>query len=363
MYKRETFIGPFGGIVDDVPRPYKQPGDFDDLLNFFVREGRLQSRPRLVTLGSPPDGAVVRNIITYTDVLNNTHTLVLTTQNAYALTVNTFFTFNLVGNVNPFNQATALPYGLQIVNGQVFFSNGTYDVVYANGAASLQTTNDVPGAARFMCILADHLLLANTTEPRPGIAGSTRFPQRVRWSASGDPTTWTGVNSAGFNDLLDVPDQITGLVTLGQNAYVFRTNGVTVISPTGPPNAPFGFYNQSVSPEGVGNAYPYSLASFGSFACFVSEDDIYIFDGVNYLPIGGGSRKKIFADISGNSVDVITGSIVPNLGESYPYLSYWLSIPGSTGNIVWVFSRITNKWQRFNSPMGSVSTVALAAIT
>src|SRR5438132_13902337 len=41
--------------------PYKAPGDFDDLLNFFVREGRLQTRPRLNIFGQAPDNALVRS--------------------------------------------------------------------------------------------------------------------------------------------------------------------------------------------------------------------------------------------------------------------------------------------------------------
>jgi hypothetical protein len=358
-YQQKPYPGPYGGIVDDVPRPYKSPADFDDILNFFVREGRLQSRPRLNTFGNPPDTAVLRNMITYQDVLNNYHTLALTTQTAYALSAGP--TYNILTVPGGLSLAgTALPYGWAIVNGKVFFSNGSTDVLYADGSNSLQQTVDVPGAARFMCVMASHLLLGYTTEPRPGQTNSTQFQQRVRWSKSGDPTTWT-TSSAGFNDLLDIPDGMTGLVALGRNGYVFRKNGVTTISPIGPANAPFIFDNISISPVGVGNAYPYSLASFGSWAVFVSQDDVYLFDGGTFTPIGGGSRKKIFADLANASGDQVVGFIVPSLGVNYPFLSYWLSIPGV--NISWVFYRVTGKWVRFSSSAGRLTCLAQVAVS
>src|SRR5437660_6521405 len=161
MYQPKTYSG-FGGIVDDMPRPYKGPGDFDDVLNFFVREGRLQSRPRLNTFGNPPDGAILRNVITYQDVLNNYHTLALTTQNAYALTAGP--TYNLLSMPGGLSlSGTALCYGWAVVNGKVFFSNGSTNVVYADGSNAIQATADVPVAAGYMSVLASHLLLACTT--------------------------------------------------------------------------------------------------------------------------------------------------------------------------------------------------------
>lgn len=354
MSSKQPFTGPFGGIVDDTPRPYKQPGDWDNLLNWFVREGRLQTRPRLVEFGPPPDNATLRNVMLYQDVLNNQHVLALTTQTPYALTSGAVWN-ELAMPTGLTLSGTSLPYGWSVVNGKVFFSNGSTEVVYADGSASIKATSDVQGAARFMAVLASHLMIANTTEPAPGTMASVRHPQRVRWSASGDPLVWTGA-SAGFNDLLEVPDDITGLVTQGRNAYVYRRNGITTIAPIGPPNAPFIFDNISVAPLGIGNYYPYSLASFGVWTIFVSQDDIYLFDTQAFIPIGGAVRKKIYADLANSAGDEVSGYIVPSLGVSYPFLTYWLSIPGV--NVTWVFSRANGKWTRFSSSAGYLSCLA-----
>jgi len=272
----------------------------------------------------------------------------------------------LIGQLTTSNVATGLPYGVQVLNGQVFFSNGSTTVKYSDGSNTIKVAGNAPGSCRFLTTLGQRLVGAYWTEPSPGQPSSLTFPNRVRWSAVNNPLQWdpTVNGTAGFNDLIDVPDVITGLVTIGQNAYITRTNGVTVMSPTGPLGSPFSFFNESIAPQGVGNLFAYSLSSFGIWCAFVSEDDVYLFDGVNFIPIGGASRKKIFFDLSGSQGDVITGWVTPQLHMTYPYLSYWLSIPGTpvSGSIVWVYSRLTNKWQRFFSGKGSLSTLAVAAV-
>lgn len=344
--------GPFKGIVDNLPRPSKPPNAWDDLLNMLVYKGRLITRPRLNAFGPPPDGAIVRLMTTFQDVMGNFHTLVLTTAHAYYVTAGPVY--HLLTLPVTDLTGTALPYGYAIVNGRVYFSNGSRQVLYADGEITIKDSTH-PGAARFIGVLANHLVTCYTTEPEPGVGGSTEYKQRVRWSASGDPNDWTSF-SAGFSDLLEVPDEITGFATLGRAGYVFRTNGITLMTATGSGTAPFQFDQVTNSPIGIGNKYPYSLATFGGLSAFVSANDIYGFDGTTLTAFGGEAKKKIFADIAASSGDQITGWIVPRLGNGFDYLSYWLSIPGV--NITWVYSYDDQAWQRFSSSQGRLTTIA-----
>ena len=85
-YKQIPIVGPFAGIVDNPPPPNGPLNGFDDIVNFFCRKGRLQSRPKLNSFTAPPDGKIVRLAVTFSDVNNSWHTLVLTDWNAYYLT-------------------------------------------------------------------------------------------------------------------------------------------------------------------------------------------------------------------------------------------------------------------------------------
>lgn len=358
-YQNFPVIGPFQGHVDNVPTPHNPPNSFDEIVNFICRKGRVQTRPRLVDFGAPPDGAIVRLVQTYKDVENFLHTLVLTTQNAYALTTGP--TYNLLtypSGVTTLN-GTTLPYGHVISNGRVYFSNGSKRILYTDGEADLKDAN-APGAARFLALNAAHLIAAYTTEPETGAAGSIVYPQRVRWSKSGDPNTWTGF-SAGVNDLLDIPDDITGLATLGRNTVILRNNGLSLMTPTGIGTAPFQFENITIATLGVGNAYPYSLALFADFAVFVGRQDIYMLNaGLSIESIGGRAKKKIMANLGDATGDVVSGWAVNQLGPGVDYLSYWLFIPGP--NVQWIYNFDEQNWQQFESTFGRGTFVGPAVI-
>ena len=355
--KRDPIVGPYKGIIRDLPPPVP-PEAFDDVLNFLCRKGRLQTRPRLNVFEAPPDGAIVRDILTFQDAVNAFHTLVLTTQNPYFLTSGP--TYNLLtypGGITSLD-GTALPYGLANLINRVYFSNGSVPVLYADGESSVKVAGNVPGAARFMTELAGHLVLAHTTEPAPGTVGSTVYPRRVRWSKSGNPDDWTDF-TAGFADLLEVPDELTGIATIGRNGYLFRPHGFSVMYPTGIGMRPFGIEHYSYGLKGIGNAYPYSLAVYGDTVIFVASDDIYALSLAGLRPIGLGAKKGIFKDLGNASGDQVTSFITPTLGKGYDFLSYWLSIPGV--NVTWIYNYDEGSWVRFNSSSGRLT--AFNAVT
>jgi hypothetical protein len=429
-YQTKVIQGPFKGIWDRTPAPNTPDESFDDIVNFFCRKGRLQTRPKFDAFDAPPDGKVIRNMITFADSSGVYHTLVLTTRTAYYLTAGGTYTAiilpaaavpvygvhdglanaavltdttqawtvnDLVGltlhNVTDGSSTTitantattitgvlsggtdddwdigdeykissldgtGLPYALAPINGRVYFSNGSVVLLYCDGTDTLAVAGDFQGSCRFLSVNANHLIAGYTTEPAPGNAGSTLYSFRIRWSATGDPNDWTGV-TAGFNDLVEVPDAIAGLTTLVRNTFVARSNGFTIMSPTGVGQAPFLFDQFNYAPKGVGNRFPYSLATYGNTAVFISADDIYRLDGSALAPIAGNCKKKIFEQIAQASGDVIAGWIIPRLGISYDFLSYWLSIPGV--NYTWVFNLEEDAWQKVYSTAGRLTCIANVA--
>jgi hypothetical protein len=243
-----------------------------------------------------------------------------------------------------------VPYDYEIAQGRVYFANGSLPGLYSDGEATLKSMMH-PGSFRFMTLLANHMVTAYTTEPPPGTTGATVYPYRVRWSDNGNATNWveSAATSAGHQDLLDVPDYITGLVTLGRTGFVFRWNGITQMTATGIGTQPFQFDQISHAPQGVGNYYPYSLVAFGQLCVFVSEDDIWTFDGSSFIPIGGLVKNRIFGDIAATNANLVIGMIFIRCNPQFKYLSYWLSIPTSstTNNVTWVYHFDAQSWQRF----------------
>jgi len=309
-------------------------------------------------------GGVVKFAVQFTGEAYSTGTNIATT--VVTGSGDGAFTVDITA-VNGFTDlsGTALPYGTAAILNRLYFANGSVPVLYADGETSVKVAGDVPGSAFFMTVNEQSLILANTVEPAPGIINSTNYPQRVRWSASGLPDEWDSTVdfTAGFNDLVEVPDVITGINTLGRNSYIYRTNGITVMYPTGSSGVgslPFGFEDFSFAPLGVGNALPYSLATYGPRCVFVAEDDIYLFDGSTPQPIGYGNKKKIFKDLASASGDSVVGGILPVLGPNFDFLAYYLSIPGP--DVAWVFGYDEKSWMRIDSASGFMTALNFVSV-
>lgn len=344
---------PFKGIVSDVPAP-GDPQAFDECTNLLCRKSRIMTRPKLNILGPPPDGAPVRYMGTFLDVLGNKHTLCLTTLHAYFITGGNVY--NLLSGYDPGVNATGLPYAALNVIDRIYFCNGSDYIRYADGENSTKVSGNVPGSCAFLTTNASHIIGANWIETPPGVGGSRPYPKRVRWTANGVVVgvadDWLTDPSAGVEDLIEVPDSITGLVTSGGNTFVYRYNGITQMTPTGVGTAPFRFTNMSAAPEGMGNIYPYGLAAYDVYVISISKDDIWLMvQGVSYQRIAGGkTKKRIFADLAQASGDQVFGTVIPRFGSGFDFLSYWLTIPGL--GITWVYNQEDDNWTRFTSQKG-----------
>ena len=354
-FKQLPQKGPWHGIVKNAPIPLDDTQAFDDIANFFCRQGRMQSRPKLSNFGAPPDGHILRNMITFKDVINNVHTLALTTNTAYALSAGAVY--NSLGSIAG-AMPTSFPYGIAPINNRVYFANGSVKLQYADGTNALVDAN-ANVSAYYMGVLNSHLVLVNTIEPPPGVTGSINYPQRIRWSVAGNPNDWTSFTS-GFADNLDVSDSFTGFVVLGSYGYAFRPQGITIMSPTGQGASPFQIQQMSYSAKGVGNKYAYSLASYGNLCAFVANDDIYQMTIASEPQrIGTKAKQAIFKDLAKSSGDSVVGFFVSDFGPGYDFLSYWLSIPGA--NVTWIYHFDEGNWVRFTSSLGYITSIATVA--
>lgn len=203
--------------------------------------------------------------------------------------------------------------------------------------------------------LSQHLILVSVTD------GTGTFPYRIRWSgvnniAQFDPTVDA---TAGFQDLLDVGDNLTGFMTIGRTGYILREQGLTEMTPTNSGTAPFQFDHVWRGEKGIGCLHPYSSAVYGTFGCFVGQDDIYMLSGGGFNRIGGKAVNQIMSDITGWRFLAgfpIFGSVVSYLAPfgnpiGFPYLCYIISIPVTYGTsqgttILWMYNFATQSWSR-----------------
>ena len=159
------------------------------------------------------------------------------------------------------------------------FTNYNDPVKYYDGQKcvtlpGLPTGND---RCRAVALFNNYLFLLSTIE------GGQAYPQRVRWSDTGDPTTWTSGN-AGFVDLYDSEDFITAAAPLGPYLMIYRERSIIRCEYLGATEQLFSF-EQVIAGEGAMSVD--SIADMGDMHLFVGNSNVYRYTGgFSIEPVG-----------------------------------------------------------------------------
>jgi hypothetical protein len=395
----QDYVGPYAGFISQLPENLIPENGSPSFNNFMLRNAELRSRPTLINpfgigVGSGPTAPQL-GITSFVDVNGTYHTVIWAGENLYQYNPALLPAppFALVGQAAPGDMQTNTVSYRAFAN-TIWYTNkaaligandspiinpflGRWDGLSAvpqftqtysdastsESIAGISLTDSptvggsLPGAPTvvgplsigglYLGELNNQLILANISvlDQSSGVIYS--YPNMIWWSANGLPLQWdpTQNTSAGFNPFLDVPDLITGLVTLGIAGYIFRTNGITQFSTTGSAVAPFTFDHMWASDHGIGNVLPFSIAQYGPSAAFISTDNIYNLSVSSANAIGGLARDAIFDNLSVASSTPFA-NIVPIFDNGYVYLTYQIYIPLATSGIVrvWVYSFDEKNW-------------------
>ena len=215
--------------------------------------------------------------------------------------------------------------------------------------------------ARYCATVRSFMVFANTSDP---IYGSQ--PQRVWWSANGDPTNWPTPSSqlaaqyeSNFQDLLGDNGWIQGIVgNLGTaDAAIFMEHGIWRMVFSGAP-AVFDFFIA----EGVrGTPSPGSIAQLGTLVYYLGEDGFYAFDGTQSMPIGANKvDKTFFADLDQNYLYLVSAAIDP-INKLYLVAYPGAGHNGTSCNKLLMYNWQLQKWSpSIPLPNGGIELIARA---
>jgi hypothetical protein len=215
-----------------------------------------------------------------------------------------------------------------------------------SATAMVDANNGISAGAFFVGILAARMLLLSTVEGPAFSGGGQPFTQRIRWCASGQPNIWDpNINiGAGFIDLLEVPDAISGFLAIGdKTGFVFRTNGISEMTSVSDGILPFDFNHLWASDRGIGNVYPFSISGYGPIGMFIASDDIYNISIGGFKNVGGPAREAIFSDLA-NASSTPLSTMIPKWSNRYAYLSYLLAIPFGPDTRFWMYALEDSSW-------------------
>lgn len=184
---------------------------------------------------------------------------------------------------------------------------------YVLGTSSLfqNLSSGAPKARHCALIDPGFLILGNTFD---GVDGAV--PNRVWWSAYGDPTSFPTIGSAAAetaqSDYNDLPyggwvNAVVGAVG-GASGLVFCDTAIYRLDYAGPPVV----FQFTCIERQRGTPAPNSVVNIGPFAAFLGPDGFYLNDGQQSRPIGAGKVDKTFyADLNQNYFDRIYGTVDP----------------------------------------------------
>jgi hypothetical protein len=346
-YFELQYGGSYKGLNVQTPEIYLDPAETPATKNFWFRNNELRSTPPFVQVFLGPEKqSPVLGQSSFMDGNGTIHTCAFTTRGLWQLSP-----FNGFSAQNPWqfigggSLAAGIPVASRAFANLFYYTNGVPYLQSWDGIANVPVIVSTLTDASFggagssvgglflyeinfqLCLLNCFVFNAATVGSTP--AGSiTNFPQRLWYSANGIPNVWdpTVNTSAGFVDFLDVPDQFTGVMALGEIAYLFRNNGVTQQTITGNALAPYYFDHLWASEKGIGNVYPFSIAQYGSIGAFISTEQIYKVSINSFEEIGGTARDAIMGDLAQAS-NTPVASIISNYAYGFIYLTYRISIP------------------------------------
>lgn len=210
--------------------------------------------------------------------------------------------------------------------GELIMATNFTDPVQQFDMSSAAVFSDLSANApkgRYIARVNQFVMLANTNDSVDG-----EVPQRVWWSAIGDPTNWPtpGTISAAqlqsdYNDLMGDGGWNMGIVggLSGADVAVFQERNVWRGQYIGPP-AVFRF---DAVENARGTPAPGSIVQVGPVVYYLADDGFYVFDGVQSVPLGFQKFDKTFW----NEVDTTYLHRITGAADPLNTIIYW-AYPG-----------------------------------
>jgi hypothetical protein len=224
----------------------------------------------------------------------------------------------------------------EIMNNILIMTNGKDAPKKWTGTGNIAALGGTPPIAKYVKKFKNYLVFGNTIET------GTNYPQRVRWSDTGLPESWTpGAGSnAGYQDLTEGVDFITGLEILGDWLIVFKERSIYAAYLSGTPGQIFAF---DIKVDGTGCSAGATISPVKNFLFFMSYDNIYSFDGLNIASIGDNIKDELFSIVNASAMGNSFSLVIESLDE------YHLFIPtgsNTTPDTEFIYNYKLNSWTR-----------------
>lgn len=178
------------------------------------------------------------------------------------------------------------------------------------------------------------------------------------WSAAEDLDVWDAVaadgnvTGAGFTQIADIGDYLSGLVVSNNTAFIIRSQGLSYALALGSGSDPYQIAHIGLGDEGEGSQAGALCCQYDQTGAYVGNSDIYQISN-SISAIGGKVRSMLFAALTAEVFSYISSNAcaVQIGGDVYPLIAFQI------GAAIFVYNTSNQTWMRYNAPLNTVLPV------
>lgn len=302
---------PSTGLVVDRPAEYVDVRSAVNIKNMETNRSVIQKRLGTVLIGLTLSERIQRYF--ELQVGDSTRLFRVGITKVQVLNKSTGVWTSVTSSLLTGTERNQVSFTFPILSGQkiAVFTNGLDNIRKCAIAGSDANLGGSPPKARFVQSFGPYLVLAYVVD------GGTTYYTRVQWCDTGDCETWSGGN-AGSQELIDDPEDITGLGVFGGSITVHKSNSIYVGQLVTTSDV-FKFERRDT---GVGAVAGNTIANIPSGEqIFLASDGIHLFNGVTAPLIDSPVQDELREEMNPTYLYKAQGLFVKELDE------YWVAVP------------------------------------
>jgi hypothetical protein len=183
------------------------------------------------------------------------------------------------------------------------------------------------------------------------------------WSATNDLDIWNpedlngNITGAGFAQLADIGDYLTGLVVTNGTAFIIRSQGISYATATGNATSPFSIVHIGLGDQGEGSQLSQLVCQYDQTGVFVGNTDILqISNGI--ASIGSKIKHDLFQTILQNlGLPLGSAACAVCIEDEIPVIVF------AVGPYLFIYNASNGTWQNLTTSMNfNVNVTALLGV-
>lgn len=305
---------PSNGLIVDRPAEFIDPHSASSLKNVETNRSIIRKRLGTSALGSAHASRIQRMFELQVGATTRLFRIGLADVEVYNKSTDVWSSVAYTPLTG--SEADMVSYAFPLISGvkTAVYTNGIDPIRKCGISGSDAVLGGSPPKARFVQAFGTYLVLGYVVD------GGNAYYSRVQWCDTGDPENWTpGVGSnAGSIDLLEDPEDITGLGVFGGFLTVHKANSI-YLGQLVTTSSVFRFDRKATGVGAVSGATIQNIPSGEQI--FLASDGIHLFNGITAPLIDSPVQDELREEMNPAYLYKAQSVFVEELDE------YWVCLP------------------------------------